>query len=305
MPFPGVHGVLYAFFDRAGRLDRGAMRAQTEWTLAAGVDGITVLGLATEVQKLDPEEQRDVIAWAAEDVAGRVPLSVTVTGNSVAAQRRMVQVARDHGAAWLILQPPAAGAFGAQTYVDFFAEVAEGFDTPFSIQNAPQYLGRALLAEDVARLTARNPNFRLIKAETSAVDLAALVARCGDGLTVLNGRGGLEMTDCLRAGASGFVLAPDLIDLSKRVHDHWQAGETEAADRLYAEMLPAIVFMMQSVEHLICYGKRLFARRAGLTVHDRQPALGPTDFGLRCAEGWAAHAEAIAAGKGGGREPAT
>lgn len=293
--FSGIHCVLYAFFDNAGKLDEGAMRAQIEWVLNAGVDGVTVLGLATEVQKLSESEQRQVVRWTAEALAGRVPLSVTITGNSVAAQRDRVQFAMEHDASWLILQPPSAGAFGPATYIDFFADVADGFDIPFSIQNAPQYLGRALLADDVARLIQRNPAFRLIKAETSAVDLASLVERCGKDLTVLNGRGGLEMTDCLRAGANGFVLAPDIIDHSKRIFDLWQAGEHEAAEQAYSEVLPAVTFMMQSIEHLLCYGKRLFAARAGLSVHDRQPALQATEFGLQQTAYWAARMDALAA----------
>lgn len=299
--FGGIHCVLYALFDATGALNRADMKAQVEWILSKGVDGITVLGLATEVQKLSVTEQRAIIEWAAKDIAGKVPLSVTITGNSVAQQREMVSFALDRGADWLILQPPMAGAYSGDTYIDFFTKVAEGFDAPFSIQNAPQYLGRALSAEDVAKLTGRNPGFSLIKAETSAVDLAALIGRCGDSMTVLNGRGGLEMTDCLRAGAHGFVLAPDLIDHSKRVFDHWAAGDHDAADGSYAEILPAIVFMMQSIEHLICYGKRLFAQRAGLTIYDRQPAMQPTEFGIQLTTHWASSIDR-SKGHEGGRE---
>lgn len=295
--FAGIHAVLYAFFDQSGRLDRGAMRAQVARVLADGVQGVTVLGLATEVQKLTPDEARQLIAWTAEDLGGKRPLSVTITGNSVAAQRAMVQVALDHGAGWLILQPPAAGAYAAATYLDFFADVADGFEAAFAIQNAPQYLGRALQPDDVARLTVRNPHFSLIKAETSATDLAALIARCGTGLTVLNGRGGLEMTDCLRAGAAGFVLAPDVIDHAVRVWALWQQGQQAQAEAAHAAILPAITFMMQSLEHLMCYGKRLFAARAGLIVHDRAPALAPTDFGLRQVAHWAAEADRLMASR--------
>lgn len=291
--FSGIHCVLYAFFDASGSLDKDSMKTQCEWALNAGIDGITVLGLATEVQKLSELEQRNIISWTAESLATRVPLSVTISGNSVTAQRSMALFAIEHGASWLILQPPAAGAYGPSTYIDFYSEVAEGFDIPFAIQNAPQYLGRALMAEDVEKLIKRNPNFRLIKSETSAVDLAALIQRCGDNLTVLNGRGGLEMTDCLRAGASGFILAPDIVDHSKRILDLWQAGEMEAAEKAYSEVLPAINFMMQSIEHLICYGKRLFALRAGLTVHDREPALQPTGFGLERAAFWASRMDEL------------
>ena len=36
---------------------------------------------------------------------------------------------------------------------------------------------------------------------------------------------------------------------------------------------PAIASGMQSIESLICCGKRLFAARAGLNVRDRAPAM--------------------------------
>ena len=77
--------------------------------MEAGVDGIVVLGLATEAAKLTEAEQRSVIAWATEDVAGRVPLGVTVYGNSIVAQLELLRTAEHAGADWLILQPPAIG----------------------------------------------------------------------------------------------------------------------------------------------------------------------------------------------------
>jgi 4-hydroxy-tetrahydrodipicolinate synthase len=37
---------------------------------------------------------------------------------------------------------------------------------------------------------------------------------------------------------------------------------------------------MASIEHLVCYGKRLVAARMGVPrVHDRAPSLTPTPFG--------------------------
>ncbi len=47
--------------------------------------------------------------------------------------------------------------------------------------------------------------------------------------------------------------------------------------------------VMQSMDQFLCYGKRLIARRLGLgEVHDRQPALAPSAFGLACLERHAA-----------------
>ena len=81
--FPGIHCVLYAMFDANERRDRAAMELQVAYVRAAGADGITVLGLATEVGKLSFDERCDVISWARND-APDLPLSVTIAGNSVA-----------------------------------------------------------------------------------------------------------------------------------------------------------------------------------------------------------------------------
>jgi 4-hydroxy-tetrahydrodipicolinate synthase len=45
-------------------------------------------------------------------------------------------------------------------------------------------------------------------------------------------------------------------------------------------MLPAAVFVMQGIENLICYGKRLFGARAGIAIQDRAPAMRPDEIGL-------------------------
>lgn len=284
----GIHCVLYALFDRAGRLDRGAMRAQTERVLAAGVDGIVVLGLATEVGKLSPEERREVIAWAAEDVGGAAPLSVTIAGETLAAQRALIYAARDLGADQLILQPP--GRLDDEgSLLDWFTAVLRSTDLPAGIQNAPQFMAKSLSVDDLVELARRASNFAFVKAEGNAVDLAGIIDRLGPVPGCLGGRGGLEMTDCLGVGAQGFVLAPDAIDHAMRLYDHWVAGDRAAADDAYAHALPAMVFAMQSIEHLVCYGKRIFALRAGFDVHDRAPGLTPTEAGLRMAGKWAQH----------------
>jgi 2-keto-3-deoxy-L-arabinonate dehydratase len=88
------------------------------------------------------------------------------------------------------------------------------------------------------------------------------------------------MIECLDAGCAGFLLAPDLLDYSARIMRLYDAGDRPAAAEAYARTLPVIQFVMQSIEHLICYGKRLFALRAGLTVHDRSPALRPDSNGM-------------------------
>lgn len=284
--FTGVHCVLFALFEPGGQLDRAAMAAQVDYVRRAGADGLVVLGLATEVGKLTFAERCDIIGWARQD-SPDLPLGVTISGNSVAEQQSLIAVAEAAGADWLILQPPLSGSYGAAEYVNFFAEVGQIAKLPFAIQNAPQYLGRSLSGDDIAALKARCPGFTMIKSETGPVDLAALVARQGESLTVMNGRGGMEMTDCLRAGCKGFIVAPDVLPGVRHCWDAWQAGDVAASEAAYAAFLPAAIFGMQSLETLACYGKRVFGLRAGITIHDRAPALRPDGFGLAMAARWA------------------
>lgn len=286
LAFPGVHCVLFALFDAAGQLDRAAMAAQVAYVRGTGAVGIVVLGLATEVGKLTFQERCDIIHWARADAPG-LPLGVTISGNSIAEQQALTQVAEAAGAHWLILQPPLAGAYGASEYVNFFADVGQATNLPFAIQNAPQYLGRSLSGDDIIALQSRCTGFTMIKSETGPMDLAALVARQGGGLMVMNGRGGLEMTDCLRAGCKGFIVAPDVLPGVLRCWTAWQNGDEAGAETAYAAFLPAAIFAMQSLETLACYGKRVFGLRAGIPIHDRAPALRPDAFGLDMAARWA------------------
>ena len=75
-------------------------------------------------------------------------------------------------------------------------------------------MGRGLDPDEISTLVAAQPTITHLKAEMPVLQLASLTATCGDRLTVLGGQGGLEMLDALRAGCRGFVLAPDMVDLS-------------------------------------------------------------------------------------------
>ena len=290
--FRGVYPMLYAFFDADGRLDRAAMRAQVEHCVANGAHGVAALGLGTEVSKLDPEERRLIMEWAAEDLAGRLPLAITVFGATPAEQIAFVRAAAERGADWVILQPPQAprGQAGApineDQLIDFFGAVADASPVPVAIQNAPQYIGVGLAGAGLDRLSRDHPKVRLLKAEGSAVDTRSLIELTEGRIDVFQGRGGLEFTDVMRAGCVGLIPSVESCHVQSRMFELLQTGRAEdqaAAERLYAELAPLIVFLMQSVGQFLCYGKRLTAQRIGIAeVHDRAPAQAPTRFGLEC-----------------------
>ncbi|WP_439500332.1 dihydrodipicolinate synthase family protein [Bosea sp. (in: a-proteobacteria)] len=286
-PFPGIHAIVFALFDAQERLDRAAMRRQTELCLEQGVHGMAALGLATEVSKLTVPERRAVMEWVSEDTGGKLPLAFTIFGASVAEQVEQVKAAEAAKADWVILQPPPVGSFGAAEYIRFFGRVAETTSLPVAIQNAPAYMGRGLSAEDIRELVKQHPNICLIKGEGPAVEIRHLIEVTQERLPILNGRGGLELIDNLKAGCVGLILAPDTIDHSVRTYEHYIAGDEAGAEAAYHGVLPAITFIMQSIESLICYGKRIMGARAGIEIHDRAPAMRPTEFGLRLVQKYA------------------
>jgi 2-keto-3-deoxy-L-arabinonate dehydratase len=285
--FRGVYPMLYAFFDARGRLDRGAMRAQVDYCVANGAHGIAALGLGTEVKKLSGEERRLVMEWAAEDLQGRLPLAITVFGATPAEQIAFVRAAAERGADWVILQPPQTGEpITEDQLVAFFGAIADASPLPVAIQNAPRYIGVGLSSAGLDRLSRDHPNVRLLKAEGSAVETRALIELTEGRMGVFQGRGGMEFTDVMRAGCVGMIPSVESCHIQARIFNLMRTGRAEdeaEAERLYAQLAPLIMFLMQSVDQFLCYGKRLSAERLGIAaVHDRQPAQSPSTFGLDC-----------------------
>ncbi len=287
--FYGIHAVLFALFRADESLDLDAMVLQAECAIEEGCHGITVLGLATEVMKLNERERRNVIERVASIAQGRVPFSVTIVGNSVADQVSLAKFAQAAGADWLILQPPAAGNFSTTSYLDFYTRVAQAVELPVAIQNAPQLLGRAISIDDIRTLKNSCPNLAAVKFEDAAIALRNAIVSLGDDIEILGGRGGMELTDCLCAGCRGFVLAPDIAPFALRVFERWEAGDKDGAETEYQRLAPAIGFVMQSLENLICYGKRIYGTHAQIEIHDRAPALTADPFGLELVQKWAQH----------------
>jgi len=283
--------MMYSFFDYNGQLDRGAMRRQAEACVRGGAHGIAVLGLATEVSKLTKSERSQLVEWVTQDVGGAVPIAVTVSGRTVDTQVDFANWAKRQGASWVILQPPPEQAMPEAWYVDFFARVMDRVQLPCAIQNAPEYIGVGLSPEAIKVLRDRCANFTLLKGEGPALTIRRVIEAVAGKLAVFNGRGGLELLDNFRAGCAGMVPATDTFDYQVRVFElmarNTDRDEREAQD-VYQKILPAIVFALQSLDTLICYGKRIAALRLGLPgVNDRAPALAPTDFGVACARRYA------------------
>jgi 2-keto-3-deoxy-L-arabinonate dehydratase len=280
----GIYPILYAYFDERDRLDRGAMARQVEYCIAAGAHGIAVLGLVTEVHKMDVNERLALVEMVGDLIAKRVPYAVTIGEPSLQGHIEFARAAQRSGADWVILQPPPVKGTTEADVIKFFGAVAESVNIPVAVQNNPVNLDVSLSVAGLLTLNRNHPQITLLKGEGFSIDIARVIEGSGGAYTVFGGHGGIEFPALLRAGGRGLIPAPDFLAAQVRLFNVWDTGIPEAmaeAEAIHRQLLPAIVFMSRSVPGMLCYGKRLFARQAGIEiVRDRVPALAPTEFGL-------------------------
>ncbi len=292
--FSGVYPVAYALFDEAGNLSRDAMRRQIEAMVSHGVHGVAVLGLASEVNKLATSERIQLLEWVAEDLNGRAPLAVTVAEPSIASQVEFVRTAAECGAQWVILQPPPVKGVPEAELIRFFGAVADKSPITVAIQNAPQYLGIGLSASGVKALNRAHPNVRIVKLEATALAISNLVEETEGAIDVFNGRGGIEITDSMRAGAVGTIPGGETFDVLVKVFNLMEAGTAEGeaeADRLYCSVLPLLEFLMESIDTFLVYGKQVLGHRLDIKETSSRPPFTPaTPFGSVIAQ---RHAERL------------
>jgi 4-hydroxy-tetrahydrodipicolinate synthase len=146
-----LHGIIPPMttpFDADGEIDEGAMRAQTRWLIGQGVHGVAVGGSTGEVQTLDQDELRRLVAIVAGEAAGRVPVIAGIIVDSTRDAIRRAEAVADLGAAALQVTPvhylfrPDDAAM-----LDHFRAIAEATGFPVVIYNVVpwSYLSPQLL----------------------------------------------------------------------------------------------------------------------------------------------------------------
>jgi 2-keto-3-deoxy-L-arabinonate dehydratase len=273
-PIEGLVPIVATPFDAEGRLDEESLRREVDYLIGAGVDGLTVFGVAGEFYAVSDAERLRGIRIAVEQARGRVPVIAGTghTGTEVAME--LSRAAQDAGAAAVMLimpffiRPDAAGAF------EYCRRVGEALRIPIMVQDQPLTTGVQLPVPLLVRMHREIPAVTLAKIETPspAPKIAALVKAAGDGLVVLGGMAGSFLLEELAAGARGTMpaaLAPEVYGAIWRAY---RAGDVAAARRTFHRYFPLI-----RVSNQPGLGPRLvkeILRRAGViaTAYTRGPA---------------------------------
>ena len=239
----GVYNILTTPFMPDGAVDGESLRRLTEGVVAAGVDGITVLGVAGEAQKLSAGERDQVVCSVLEVVGGRLPVFVGASQEGTETTIAASRAAERAGAAGVMIAPPAFLQPGPGL-TEHLTRIAEAISIPIVLQDYPPVNGVTMSPQAMAELIKAVPAITTIKLEGTPTPqrTAQTLALTGDRATVLGGLGGMYLLDELRRGASGTMTGFAYPEVLVEIWRAWCAGDRSAAAAVHARYLPLLVF---------------------------------------------------------------
>ena len=272
-----LHGVVPALvtpFDAAGAVDEASLRAVVEHEVAAGADGLLILGLAGEGIHLSLAE-RERVTELVVAAAGDTPLLVGCTADTTADATRLVAGAAARGATAVMVAPPRRADWLADDFTAHYRAVAAAAGAAeVMVQDAPFAIGVELGVELTLELARELPNVTAYKIEALPFWENALRARdtAGDALRVFGGHGGLYLLDVLDAGAVGLIPGADVTASLVAAWRAYAQGDRAACVAAHLRLLPLLAHEAQSLALLIGGAKAiLHARGVIATANARHP----------------------------------
>jgi dihydrodipicolinate synthase/N-acetylneuraminate lyase len=264
----GIYPSLPTPFDSSGDVDLGAMRRVVRFALNAGSDGLVCSGLAGEAGRLTTSERMRLCEAIVEEADGAVPVLIGATAENLAVSRALAEHAAHTGASGIVLPPPTGYHVSSAHIVDFFVGVAESTALPVIVQDAPEYLSVTVGPAAVVAAAERAPTICGVKLETGPEGIEAWRGTLGESFRFFGGNGGLFLLDCLRAGADGIMPGVDTVDLQVAIVRAEREGRTGDADEGFRQLLPMLVFEMQTIDHYNACAKHVLRRRGVLETVD-------------------------------------
>lgn len=284
--FEGVYSVLPTPFKNGGDVDVESLKRVVDLIAAAGVNGVTALGVTGEVSRLSEKERGLIVDTVVKQGQGRIKVIVGASADGVRTCIDYSKEAKSLGASAVMVSPPRALKLNTESVVNHYKALADAVgDLPIVVQDYPPISGFAMEAGLLARIAKEVPTARTIKLEDPPTPFktARILAAAGDTkIAILGGLGGVFLIEELMAGAAGVMTGFAFPEVLVKVVSLWKAGKhEEAADAFY----PYVALMRFEFQEGIgmAIRKEVFRRRGALSDGStRQP--GPVlDPGTRAA----------------------
>lgn len=246
--FTGMATAIVTPMHTDGSIDYEALGRFVEFQIDSGINGLVVMGTTGENATIEPEDQKKVIAYTVEKVAGRVPVIAGTGTNNTEHVLHNTRNACQVGADAILVVTPYYNKATQNGLVTHFTAVADESTLPVILYNVPGRTGCNLLPKTVAKLS-EHPNIAAIKEATgSLAQMIEIMHLCGDKIDVYSGEDGLTVP-MMAMGAKGTisVLSNVAPRQSVAMTDACLRGDYAAAAKMQCDLLPLINALFSEV----------------------------------------------------------
>jgi len=246
--FSGVIPILATPFHDDESLDLVSLAQMIAFNKAVGVDGITLLGLLGESNRLTDDDRARIISVGVQAADG-LPVIVGTSHTGTAATIALTQQAATLGASAVMITASVQPTPSDKAVFEYFARIGELVELPIIVQDHPAISQVHMPVELILRMVRDIPRIAGIKGEAlpSPARIGALVKGMegGRSVNVLTGLGALYGLFDLERGSVGFNTGfafPEVLIAILREH---RAGNTARAFEIFTRFLPLLVYEQQ------------------------------------------------------------
>ena len=246
--FTGMATALVTPMTAAGAIDYEAFGRFIEFQIESGINALVVMGTTGENATIEFDEQKEIIRFAVEKVAGRVPVIAGTGTNNTEHVIANTKAACEVGADAVLVVTPYYNKATQKGLITHFTAVADASTVPVILYNVPGRTGCNLLPKTAAVLS-EHPNIVAIKEATgNMAQMVELRALCGDKLDIYSGEDALTVP-MMAMGAKGTisVLSNVVPAQSVAMTDACVSGDYETAANWQCRLLPLINALFSEV----------------------------------------------------------
>ena len=247
MKFTGVIPILATPFHQDESFDAESMARLVKLMKRIGVDGVTVLGVLGEANRLGDREREDVLR-SAVNAADGLPVIAGASASGTRAACDLACMAESLGASAVMITPHAEPVPSDERVFGHFAAICKANSLPVVLQDHPASSGVHMSAPLMLRIIRELPSIACVKEESLPTPPKIRALRQGMGdrtVPILTGLGALYGLFDLEAGSdgfnTGFAIPEVLMAMVAAARDaNWQRARD-----IYTRFLPLIVFEQQ------------------------------------------------------------
>ena len=248
MKLEGVYSVLPTPFAANGDLDLESLKRVIDLFVGAGVNGLTALGVTSEVARMNDAERVQVLQTVVRHVDGRVKVVAGATADGVRTCIDYTKCAKDMGADAVMISPPRSPKLNSDSVVRHFAAIASAVDIPIVIQDYPPISGFAMepwLLVRIAKEVSAASTIKLEDPPTPFKTSRIREAAQGMELGIFGGLGGVFLLEELMAGATGAMTGFAYPEILVKIVNMFHAGDVDGAARAFYPYVPLMRFEFQ------------------------------------------------------------